>query len=72
MSSANAGSHKVERAKRAVAEVKGQMMDNIEKVIDRGEAIDSLVDKSEGLAEKSMSFKQSSQRQQTNPNSLSL
>lgn len=62
MAAANTGSNKTARAKEAIEEVKGQMMNNIEKVIDRGENIDSLVDKSEGLAERSLSFKQSSAR----------
>jgi len=60
--SQSTGSAKAARAKNAIEEVKGQMMDNIEKVIDRGENIESLMDKSEGLAERSLSFKQSSQR----------
>merc|ERR1711939_717057 len=62
MATANGEANKVLRTKKALDEVKGQMMDNIEKVIDRGENIESIVDKSEGLAERSLSFKQSSQR----------
>jgi len=58
----SAGGGKATKAKKVIEEVKGQMMDNIDKVIDRGEKIESLVDKSEGLAERSLSFKQSSQR----------
>lgn len=56
------GNAKAARAKQAIEEVKENMMDNIEKVIDRGENIESLVDKSEGLAERSLSFKASSKR----------
>lgn len=37
------------KIKAQVSEVKGIMMDNIEKVLDRGEKIELLVDKTEGL-----------------------
>ncbi|KAG0586820.1 hypothetical protein KC19_2G120100 [Ceratodon purpureus] len=40
---------KMTRIKSQVAEVKGIMMENIEKVLDRNERIDLLVDKSAGL-----------------------
>ncbi|KAH9540504.1 hypothetical protein CY35_14G008500 [Sphagnum magellanicum] len=41
--------NKISKIKSQVAEVKGIMMDNIEKVLDRGEKIELLVDKSENL-----------------------
>merc|ERR1712224_308490 len=56
------GDVKAARARNALEDLKEDMMGNIEKVIDRGENIESLVDKSEGLAERSLSFKQSSAR----------
>eukprot|EP00252_Welwitschia_mirabilis_P017383 TRINITY_DN3850_c0_g1_i2.p1 TRINITY_DN3850_c0_g1~~TRINITY_DN3850_c0_g1_i2.p1 ORF type:complete len:213 (-),score=37.73 TRINITY_DN3850_c0_g1_i2:100-738(-) len=40
---------KVNRVKAQALEVKGVMMDNIEKVLEHGERIELLVDKSEGL-----------------------
>eukprot|EP01018_Ginkgo_biloba_P032974 Gb_02575 [translate_table: standard] len=40
---------KLSKIKAQVSEVKGIMMDNIEKVLDRGEKIELLVDKSENL-----------------------
>uniref|UniRef100_A0A0D6R2N3 V-SNARE coiled-coil homology domain-containing protein n=1 Tax=Araucaria cunninghamii TaxID=56994 RepID=A0A0D6R2N3_ARACU len=40
---------KFSKVKAQVSEVKGIMMDNIEKVLDRGEKIELLVDKTEGL-----------------------
>uniref|UniRef100_A0A0C9RNS7 TSA: Wollemia nobilis Ref_Wollemi_Transcript_7705_1165 transcribed RNA sequence n=1 Tax=Wollemia nobilis TaxID=56998 RepID=A0A0C9RNS7_9CONI len=40
---------KLSKVKAQVSEVKGIMMDNIEKVLDRGEKIELLVDKTEGL-----------------------
>eukprot|EP00850_Spirogloea_muscicola_P012899 SM000085S23249 [mRNA] locus=s85:183998:185686:- [translate_table: standard] len=41
--------NKMSRIKAQVSEVKGIMMDNIEKVLDRGEKIELLVDKTENL-----------------------
>lgn len=41
--------NKLFKVKAQVSEVKGIMMDNIEKVLDRGEKIELLVDKTEGL-----------------------
>ncbi|CAM6035315.1 unnamed protein product [Sphagnum compactum] len=41
--------NKISKIKSQVTEVKGIMMDNIEKVLDRGEKIELLVDKSENL-----------------------
>lgn len=40
---------KVSKVQKQVSEVKGVMMDNIEKVLDRGEKIDLLVDKTSNL-----------------------
>ncbi|MBA0686319.1 hypothetical protein Goari_013928 [Gossypium aridum] len=40
---------KIAKVKAQVSEVKGVMMENIEKVLDRGEKIELLVDKSENL-----------------------
>jgi hypothetical protein len=46
----DAGEHsKVARVQQQVSEVKEIMMDNIEKVLDRGEKIELLVDKTENL-----------------------
>jgi len=41
--------NKISKIKSQVAEVKGIMMDNIEKVLERGEKIELLVDKTENL-----------------------
>ncbi|EFJ08162.1 hypothetical protein SELMODRAFT_235084 [Selaginella moellendorffii] len=41
--------NKIARIKQQVSEVKGIMMDNIEKVLERGEKIELLVDKTENL-----------------------
>ena len=47
---ADPGAHsKVSRVQQQVSEVKEIMMDNIEKVLDRGEKIELLVDKTENL-----------------------
>lgn len=40
---------RVSKVQKQVDEVKGVMMDNIEKVLDRGEKIDLLVDKTSNL-----------------------
>ncbi|KAL8193098.1 hypothetical protein R6Q57_027002, partial [Mikania cordata] len=40
---------KLSKLKAQITEVKGIMMDNIEKVLDRGEKIELLVDKTENL-----------------------
>jgi hypothetical protein len=45
----DADENKVSRVQRQVSEVKEIMMDNIEKVLDRGEKIELLVDKTENL-----------------------
>ena len=46
---AQTGSNKVASVQQQVSEVKEIMMDNIEKVLDRGEKIEVLVDKTEAL-----------------------
>jgi hypothetical protein len=45
----HAATSKVSRVQQQVSEVKEIMMDNIEKVLDRGEKIELLVDKTENL-----------------------
>lgn len=47
---------KLSKLKAQITEVKGIMMDNIEKVLDRGEKIELLVDKTEGLQFQADSF----------------
>ncbi|XP_050365231.1 vesicle-associated membrane protein 727 [Argentina anserina] len=47
---------KISKLKAQITEVKGVMMDNIEKVLDRGEKIELLVDKSENLQFQADSF----------------
>ncbi|KAJ4836859.1 hypothetical protein Tsubulata_030739 [Turnera subulata] len=47
---------KISKLKAQITEVKGIMMDNIEKVLDRGEKIELLVDKSESLQFQADSF----------------
>ncbi|THG13831.1 hypothetical protein TEA_014309 [Camellia sinensis var. sinensis] len=46
---------KLSKVKAQVSEVKGVMMENIEKVLDRGEKIELLVDKTENLRSQSLS-----------------
>lgn len=48
--------NKLSKLKAQITEVKGIMMDNIEKVLDRGEKIELLVDKSENLQFQADSF----------------
>jgi vesicle-associated membrane protein 72 len=48
--------NKISKIKSQVAEVKGIMMDNIEKVLDRGEKIELLVDKTENLRSQADNF----------------
>ncbi|XAR62770.1 hypothetical protein NMG60_11017640 [Bertholletia excelsa] len=48
---------KLAKVKAQVAEVKGVMMGNIEKVLDRGEKIELLVDKTENLRYQAQDFK---------------
>ncbi|KAL0866463.1 hypothetical protein Bca101_045581 [Brassica carinata] len=47
---------KLSKLKAQITDVKGIMMDNIEKVLDRGEKIELLVDKSENLQFQADSF----------------
>ncbi|KAI8537926.1 hypothetical protein RHMOL_Rhmol09G0062100 [Rhododendron molle] len=47
---------KLAKVKAQVSEVKGVMMENIEKVLDRGEKIELLVDKTENLRSQPFSF----------------
>jgi vesicle-associated membrane protein 7 len=53
---------KIEIAKGKVAEVKDVMIDNIEKVLDRGEKIDLLVHKTEDLSESAHNFRYKSKK----------
>lgn len=48
---------KIAKVKAQVSEVKGVMMENIEKVLDRGEKIELLVDKTENLHKQAQDFK---------------
>ncbi|KAM0015884.1 putative Longin domain, v-SNARE, coiled-coil domain-containing protein [Helianthus anomalus] len=48
---------KIAKVKAQVTEVKGVMMENIEKVLDRGEKIELLVDKSDNLRNQAQDFK---------------
>lgn len=45
------------QVKAQVSEVKGVMMENIEKVLDRGEKIELLVDKTENLRDQAQDFR---------------
>ncbi|CAJ2655703.1 vesicle-associated membrane protein 722-like [Trifolium pratense] len=49
---------KLAKVKAQVSEVKGVMMENIDKVIDRGEKIEVLVDKTENLRSQAQDFRQ--------------
>ncbi|KAL9436258.1 hypothetical protein AB3S75_022331 [Citrus x aurantiifolia] len=49
---------KLAKVKAQVSEVKGVMMDNIEKVLDRGEKIELLVDRTENLRSQAQDFRQ--------------
>ncbi|KAJ8539717.1 hypothetical protein K7X08_013969 [Anisodus acutangulus] len=49
---------KLSKVKAQVSEVKGVMMENIEKVLDRGEKIELLVDKTENLRFQAQDFRQ--------------
>lgn len=53
---------RLSRIKSQVAEVKGIMMENIEKVLDRNEKIDLLVDKSTGLQSDAHNFQRQGQK----------
>ncbi|MFS7888517.1 putative Longin domain, v-SNARE, coiled-coil domain-containing protein [Helianthus anomalus] len=48
---------KLSKVKAQVSEVKGVMMENIEKVLDRGEKIEVLVDKTENLRSQAQDFR---------------
>ncbi|CAA2982616.1 vesicle-associated membrane 722-like [Olea europaea subsp. europaea] len=48
---------KLSKVKAQVSEVKGVMMENIEKVLDRGEKIELLVDKTENLHHQAQNFR---------------
>ncbi|KAI4326388.1 hypothetical protein MLD38_031709 [Melastoma candidum] len=50
--------NKLAKVQAQVSEVKGVMMENIEKVLDRGEKIDLLVDKTENLHSQAQDFRQ--------------
>ncbi|EEF32237.1 vesicle-associated membrane protein 722 isoform X2 [Ricinus communis] len=50
---------KFAKVKAQVSEVKGVMMENIEKVLDRGEKIELLVDKTENLHQQAQDFRSS-------------
>ncbi|KAJ4969206.1 hypothetical protein NE237_015907 [Protea cynaroides] len=50
--------NKLSKVKAQVSEVKGVMMGNIEKVLDRGEKIELLVDKTENLRSQAQDFRQ--------------
>lgn len=47
------------KVKAQVSEVKGVMMENIEKVLDRGEKIELLVDKTDNLHHQAQDFRSS-------------
>eukprot|EP00268_Persea_americana_P029729 TRINITY_DN28748_c1_g1_i1.p1 TRINITY_DN28748_c1_g1~~TRINITY_DN28748_c1_g1_i1.p1 ORF type:complete len:220 (+),score=36.02 TRINITY_DN28748_c1_g1_i1:112-771(+) len=49
---------KLAKVKAQVSEVKGVMMENIEKVLDRGEKIELLVDKTDNLRSQAQDFRQ--------------
>ncbi|KAL0722178.1 hypothetical protein Bca4012_036777 [Brassica carinata] len=49
--------NKLSKVKAQVTEVKGVMMENIEKVLDRGEKIELLVDKTENLRSQAQDFR---------------
>ncbi|XP_072991453.1 putative vesicle-associated membrane protein 726 [Typha latifolia] len=49
---------KLAKVKAQVSDVKGVMMENIEKVLDRGEKIELLVDKTENLRSQAQDFRQ--------------
>ncbi|KAL8092881.1 vesicle-associated membrane protein 722 [Apium graveolens] len=53
---------KLAKVKAQVSEVKGVMMENIEKVLDRGEKIELLVDKTENLRSQAQDFRTGGQQ----------
>jgi vesicle-associated membrane protein 7 len=60
--STNPAADALTRAKGEMAEVKSVMVENIDKVLDRGEKIELLVDKTEGLAGDAFRFKKQTSR----------
>ncbi|KAL9234890.1 hypothetical protein vseg_009706 [Gypsophila vaccaria] len=50
--------NKLAKVQTQISEVKGVMMENIEKVLDRGEKIELLVDKTESLRSQAQDFRQ--------------
>jgi len=56
----NPNADKINRIKGEVDEVKSVMVQNIEKVLERGERIELLVDKTENLSQNAFKFKKSS------------
>ncbi len=60
--STNPAADALSRAKGEISEVKSVMVENIDKVLDRGEKIELLVDKTEGLAGDAFRFKKQSTR----------
>lgn len=60
--SSNPAADALSRAKGEMAEVKSVMVENIDKVLDRGEKIELLVDKTEGLAGDAFRFKKQTTR----------
>jgi len=50
--------NKLAKVQQQISEVKGVMMENIEKVLDRGEKIELLVDKTENLRSQAQDFRQ--------------
>lgn len=58
-------SDKITSVKGQLQEVKGIMIDNIERVLDRGEKIELLVEASEGLADSAQDFKFKSKKLKT-------
>mmetsp|Transcript_148301 Transcript_148301/g.210622 ORF Transcript_148301/g.210622 Transcript_148301/m.210622 type:complete len:216 (+) Transcript_148301:28-675(+) len=59
-SKSNSGGDKMSAIRAEMDEVKGVMVENIEKTLNRGEHIDLLVDKTENLSDSSMRFKKKS------------
>jgi vesicle-associated membrane protein 7 len=58
--SQNGGQDKVDKVKAEMDDVKNVMVDNIEKVLKRGEKIELLVDKTDNLNQQSIRFKKHS------------
>lgn len=58
------GSEKVRQVQKQVGEVMGVMQNNIEKVVDRGERLEDLQDKSDNLADTATDFNMRARRLQ--------